>query len=382
MILTQKQAALILNGISSIGPVTVKKLRKFFDNDLAAAVNAPFQTLLDAGIGKVMAERICSRERIFDFKKEEEKIAALKAVFIDFDDERYPQSLREHPETAPIGLYLRGNPDVLKSAETHSVSFVGTRKSTLYGNNQATHFAEEIAARGWTIVSGFADGIDRASHLGALNARGNTLAVLGTGINVCYPSKNSDIFDAILNGGGAVVSEFVIDRKADRQTFPQRNRIVAAVSKGTFVVESDIKGGSMITVNFALNCNKKIFALPGRIDVPASAGCHKLIREGATLVTCPDDILYELDGFGPAGTPVFDFVENTEIRVNQKRQKAAEISPDAGRVFELLADGEKLTLDELIEKSGLDMPRTAAATMLLELEQIIVKYADGRYEIN
>lgn len=380
--LTQTQAALVLNGLANIGPVATQKLRRAFDGDLCAALNANLKTLIDSGIKNQLADHIAHWQNYFDLKKEEEKIAALNAHFIAFEDVRYPQTLRERPEIAPIGFYLRGNVHALETVDKHSIAFIGTRKSTLYGNNQATHFAEELAARGWTIVSGLAEGIDAAAHRGALNTNGTTIAVLGTGIDIYYPAKNRALFEQIIESDGAIISEFSIGRKADKLTFPQRNRIVAAISQGTFVVESDIKGGSMITANFALNYNKPIFALPGRIDVPASAGCHQLIRDGAILVTRPEDIIHELDGFGATGTLCFDFEEKTEMLVSKKAEKAAAISADAGTVFKLLSDGEKLTIDELIDKSQLPMPNIMAATMLLELEQLIIKYADGRYEIN
>ena len=380
--LTQTQAALVLNGLANVGPVATQKLRRAFDGDLCAALNANLKTLIDCGIKNQLADHIAHWQNYFDLKKEEEKIAALNAHFVAFEDARYPQTLRERPEIAPIGFYLRGNVNALETLDKHSIAFIGTRKSTLYGNNQATHFAEELAARGWTIVSGLAEGIDAAAHHGALNANGTTLAVLGTGIDIYYPAKNRALFEQIIESDGAIISEFSIGRKADKLTFPQRNRIVAAISQGTFVVESDIKGGSMITANFALNYNKPIFALPGRIDVPASAGCHQLIRDGAILVTRPEDIIHELDGFGATGTLSFNFAEKTETLVSKKAEKAAAISADAGTVFKLLSDGEKLTIDELIDKSQLPMPNIMAATMLLELEQLIIKYADGRYEIN
>lgn len=375
--LSQTQAALILNGLSGIGPIACRRLRDAFGGDLVAVLFAEKSALFSVpGIGRTLGEKIAAWRTEFDFEKEERAIAAHGAKFITREDAAFPPLLREIPDP-PIGLYVRGNAAALESAKT--IGIVGTRRASLYGTTNARRIARDLAVAGQCIVSGGARGIDTAAHTGALDAPGATVAVLGCGLDIVYPPENLELFSRIVAENGAIVSEFPFGKKADRRTFPQRNRIVAGMSAGVLVVESDVAGGSIITANFAAECGRTVFALPGRVEQPGSRGCHKLIREGATLAAGAADILEDL-----AGTPVQQMLalENSCANASADVSDGNEsLSPEAKKILSALAEGIALSPDALVERTGLPYPLVSATLLLLELESRIARKADGCYEV-
>lgn len=378
--LTQTQAAMALNGLPGIGPVAVRRLRDEFGDDLAAALSAEKNRISRVpGIGRTLGEKICAWRDFFDLEKEERALAAHGAKFVPFFDDAFPPLLKKIPDP-PTGLYVRGNADALST--TNAAAIVGTRKASLYGSTNAEKIARGLAAAGWLVVSGGARGIDTAAHKGALSAgNGKTCAVLGCGLDVVYPPENFELFRKIAEEGGALVSEFPFGKKADRRTFPQRNRIIAGIAAGTLVVESDLAGGSIITANFAADCGRAVFALPGRVEQPGSRGCHKLIRDGATLAASAEDILEDLAGTHVRQMLLFD--EN-EIRTpDGARERADEASPDADaeKILSVLRGGEALPPDALAARTGLPVPIVSAKLLLLELDGRIARKTDGAYEI-
>lgn len=378
---TPRQAAMILNGLPGVGPVTCRRLREFFGEDLVSILFAGKKKLFGVpGLGKTLAEKISAWRDFFDLEKEERALAAHGAKFIPFFDAAFPPLLKEIPDP-PVGLYLRGTADALSSRKT--VGLVGTRKASLYGSTQAKKISRDLAAAGWSIVSGGARGIDTAAHEAALEAGGPTLCVLGCGIDIIYPPDNAELFKKIAQSSGALLSEFPFGKKADKRSFPQRNRIIAGISAGTLVVESDCSGGSIITAHFAADYGRAVFALPGRVEQPGSRGCHKLIREGATLATCASDIIEDL-----AGTPIQQFLalENTpdesETRKAPPQRTASEnLSAEAQKILSLLQNGDALTPDALAERTTLPFPLVSATLLLLELDRLVARKADGTYEI-
>lgn len=377
--LSQKQAALVFNALPGLGSVSCRRISDAFGGDLAQALSAGVPALARV-VNRTLAERIANWREFFDLEKEERLLAEKNARFVPAFDDAFPPLLKQIP-APPIGLYVAGNPDVL--AATDAVAIVGTRKASLYGATNARKFARELAARGLTIVSGGAIGIDTEAHRGALEApNGKTVAVLGCGIDVVYPRSNAALFREIVAHGGALVSEFPLGRQADRQTFPQRNRVIAGLTAGTLVAESDIAGGSIITANFAAELGRTVFALPNRIDQPRSRGCHKLIREGAILVSSVDDLLEDLTGT-PAQT-LLDFGENSS---ESEEKSAAELpntenlSAEARKILATLADGTARTPDELSGQLGLPFPLVSANLLLLEIDRRVARRADGAYEI-
>jgi DNA processing protein len=209
-----------------------------------------------------------------------------------FDDPRYPRLLREIPKPPPL-LFVRGNPDCLSLPQ---LAIVGSRSPSGGGNENAERFAAYLAGCGLAITSGLALGIDAAAHRGALSAGGITIAVMGTGIDRVYPSRHHQLAQAIIDGGGALVSEFPLGTSSHASHFPQRNRIISGLSGGTLVVEAAVQSGSLITASYALQHNREVFAIPGSIHNPLARGCHQLIRQGATLVETAQDIVDQLAG--------------------------------------------------------------------------------------
>lgn len=206
---------------------------------------------------------------------------------IDPSHELYPVGLNDLEE--PPQLYLAGTID-----ERPGIAVVGSRRCTRYGLTLAEGFGRVIAKSGWSVVSGLARGIDTAAHQGCLRFGGHAVAVLGSGIDVCYPRENQAVYDKILRQGGAVLSEYPPGTPPDRWRFPARNRIIAAISAAVVVVEASRTGGALITARLAAELGRPVFVVPGDVDRPASEGCNRLIRDGAHPVLGDDDLVEEL----------------------------------------------------------------------------------------
>lgn len=211
-------------------------------------------------------------------------------ITVSINDENYPNSLKNIYDP-PILLYLKGNIDLIYKK---SISIIGCRLCSSYGKVVTKKFAYNLAKKNITIISGLARGIDTYAHIGALEANGNTIAVLGSGIDVIYPKKNENLYNSIIKNNGLIISEYIIGTKPIPINFPKRNRIISALSSGVLVTEAKIRSGSFITVDFALEQGKEIFAVPGNINSVNSEGTNSLIKQGAKLVTSVDDILDEL----------------------------------------------------------------------------------------
>jgi len=242
------------------------------------------------------------------------------------------------------------------------VAVVGSRMTTHYGIESARKLSYQLAYVGVTIISGGARGIDTAAHQGAISANGRTIAVLGTGINLVYPAENAELF-ARIAASGAVITQFPFNFPADRHTFPQRNRIVAGMSLGTLVVEANLTSGALITAGMATDFGRQVFAVPGRIDSPRSKGCHDLIKKGAKLCECAEDVLSEFEYLFPATNRppgLQDGGVPAAIELNE-RERA---------VYDAIGTEERM-IDDIIRASGLP-PSAVSATLLgLELKHII-----------
>ena len=368
--LTEQQAFLILNALPNIGPITLNRLLEELGGDPRMVFTAGRRRLEAVkGVGPVIAETIEAWRDHVQLEREEEKMAQSGADFITTRHPGYPRMLKEIHDP-PIGLYRKGGYDFGQPC----VAIVGSRRTTLYGQSVAKKFAVELGRLGFCVVSGLARGIDTAAHDGALSVGGRTAAVLGTGIDLIYPPENLELYRRIV-ADGAILSEFPFGRRADRQSFAMRNRIVAGMCDATIVVESDVDGGAMITARFAGEQGRLIFAVPGRIDQNTSAGCHQLIRDGATLMTSIDDLLNELsylDGLRPAPIPL-------------KAAEAASGSPahltaDEARVFACFRGGAMMSPDALTNQTGIAAGPLSSMLMMLELKRLIAKRADGTFE--
>lgn len=367
---TERQAFLVLNALPNIGPITLTRLLAELGDDPRAVFAAGAKRLEEVrGVGPAISGTIAAWREHFDLAKEEERMAQAATDFVTQRDAWYPKLLREI-DSAPIGLYRKGSYDFKQP----SVAIVGSRRTTLYGQSVAKKLGAELARLGFCVVSGLARGIDTAAHEGALSVGGKTVAVLGNGIDIIYPAENLNLYRQIAETG-AVLSEFPFTRRADKQSFAMRNRIVAGICDAVVVVESDVSGGSMITARFAGEQGRLIFAVPGRIDQATSAGCHQLIRDGATLLTGVDDILSELnylDGLRPAAIP--------EKMEGGTALAAANLTADEKQVYACFAGGAMVSIDAVSAQTGLPTAQLSATLMMLELKRLIAKRADGTFE--
>ena len=290
-----REALVALNLIDGVGPVRVRQLLEQF-GDASAILRASRHQLLQVrSIGEETAEAIASWEKTIDLGAELKRIAEFGCRIVIQADPEYPELLRQIYDP-PIVLYIKG---ALLPKDKNSVAMVGSRMTTHYGIEVARKLAYQLAYLGVTVVSGGARGIDSAAHQGALSAKGRTIAVLGTGINLVTPPENAKLFEQVASNG-AVITQFPFNRPGDKQSFPIRNRIVAGMTLGTVVVEANLTSGALITANFANEYGRQVFAVPGRIDSPRSKGCHDLIKKGAKLCEGAEDILSEFEYLFPS----------------------------------------------------------------------------------
>jgi DNA processing protein len=256
-------------------------------------------------------------------------------------DALYPVGLHDLEE--PPSLFLLGAPTTAPG-----VAVVGTRRCTRYGLALAEQFGRAIADSGWTVVSGLARGIDTAAHRGCLDGGGHAVAVLGSGIDVCYPRENRSVYDRILEIGGAILSEYAPGTPPDRWRFPARNRIIAAISAAVVVVEASRTGGALITARLAAELGRPVFVVPGDVDRPASEGCNRLLRDGAHPVLGDRDLIEELGiVLGPPRRGGANAAESDGI-------------PPTG-----------ISLDALTEYWGLPISQTLARVGRLEIEGVV-----------
>ena len=241
-------------------------------------------------VGPKLAQRIRSYRDAVDVGEQERLMALYGASLVTMDDPAYPRSLAEVYDP-PLVLFTRGD---VRDEHQHAVAIVGTRTPSAYGHRVAHRLGRELAARGITVVSGLASGVDTAAHQGALEVGGQTVAVLGCGVDVVYPQENAGLMHEIAQRG-CVLSSFFMGIKPSKGHFPFRNRIISGLSLGVLVVEAPPTSGALITARFAVEQGREVFAVPGHIGDKNSMGPHSLLREGAKLVETVEDVLVELD---------------------------------------------------------------------------------------
>lgn len=361
---------MVLNALPEIGPVTLRRLCDELGDDPNAIFAASDRALLAVkGFGPAMLASLRSWRSNFDLERELDTLQRNGAVFIWKGHGQYPKRL-PHIYDAPVGLYCRGK--ATPSADTPAIAIVGTRRPTFYGQKIARSFARRLASNGWWIVSGLARGIDTAAHEGALDVGGKTVAVMGNGLDIIFPPENLDLYRRIAETG-SVMSEFRFGRKADRQTFPMRNRIVSGMVDAVLVVESDVQGGSMITARFASEQGRQVYAIPGRIDEESSRGCHQLIRDGAILVSSVEEILEDMN------MPIR--ATQTEMDLDSRSKPGPENLPaDEAAVWECFVKEPAWQMDALVEQLGMPASMVGVVLMKLELRGWLHKRIDGAHE--
>ena len=237
------------------------------------------------GIGEAIANdiMISKNEEILNYHIKYMKENNIK--IININEREYPQALKEIYDP-PISLYVKGN---IEKLNNKNIGIVGCRECTTYGKKSAENFPNNLSKQNINIVSGLAKGIDSYAHLGSLNT-GNTIAVLGNGLDIIYPKENLELANEIIKRGGTIISEYPCGTKPDKMKFPARNRIISGISSGIIVIEAKEKSGTLITVDFALEQGRDVFVVPGNINSINSVGTNDLIKQGARLVTTYEDI--------------------------------------------------------------------------------------------
>lgn len=354
-----REAFIALNMIEHVGPVRARTLLNHFGDAPKILAAAKSELLRVRNIGEETAEAIASWEKSVDLKGELKRITDFDCHVLISSDEHYPELLRQIYDP-PLVLYVKGE---LTAKDKNAVAMVGSRQTTHYGIETARKLAYQLAYVGVTVVSGGARGIDTAAHQGALAAKGRTIAVLGTGINLVFPPENAELYERIA-ASGAVITQFAFNRPADKQSFPIRNRIVAGMTLGTVVVEANATSGALITANMAVEAGRQIFAVPGRIDSPRSKGCHDLIKKGAKLCEGAEDILSEFEYLFPTSNRPPTPGETGVL-------PALELSESEQKVFDALADAEESSIDEVIRRSGLPSSAVSVALLGLEMKRVV-----------
>lgn len=373
--LTPKEALVTLNLIPGLGSMRIQALLEFFGSaELVLA--APENMLANVPrIGPKIAATIADWRNCTNARAELECAAQYGVRVVTILDEEYPTFLRRMSDS-PIVLYVRGN--WLESDSQRSVAIVGTRQASPYGATTARRFGRELADAGCTIISGLARGIDTAAHWGALDAGGRTIAVLGFGMAEIYPPENTELVERICAGHGAVVSEFPMYMRPSRTTFPQRNRIVAAWSRATLVVEAPQRSGSLYTATMAsTDYGNSVFAIPGMITSMTSSGCHALIRDGAALCTSPAELLEDM-GWNHAHKQLSLF--EAPAREDEPRSSLREPLPDAesNELIQAIRAGHN-TLDALCSALGKGAHNINPLLMRLQIEHRLIPLPGGRF---
>ncbi len=305
---------------------------------------------------------------------------------VTFIDECYPKSLKRLTNPPPV-LYVRGNVRAL----THPLycGIVGARKCDDYGIRMARSLARDISETGVGIVTGGAEGVDGAANKGALDARGKTIAVLGSGVDVLYPKCNTKLFKEILEKDGAIISEFHCQTPPERKNFPRRNRIIAAMGENLLVVRAGARSGSLITAHMALDMGKTVFSVPGNIDNHLSMGTNALLSDGAVPLISSMDIIDDLmnhnpDFFTSRDEEITEIKNETEKIIpkseNPKKKNAIALSEFEEEIVNAIENGFQ-TQNEIEEKVSFDIVRLTAMLGMLELKGVIKKGMNNKYKI-
>lgn len=367
--LTNRERLILLNLIPDIGST---RLRRLLDTlgTLDRVWAADAQTLQRVeGMGPTLAQRfVAARDHEQLLRSEVARATQLGVRFLTLEDAEYPASLRTIHDP-PLALSLRGT---WQAADAVAVGIVGARRASAYGLACAERLAHDLALRGITVVSGLARGIDAAAHRGALRAGGRTVAVLGSGLGCLYPPEHESLAAQIAQRG-AVLSEYPIDARPLPAHFPRRNRLISGLSLGIIVVEAAQRSGALITADCALEQGREVFAVPGPMTSVTSQGTHQLLKQGARLVTCVEDILEELrlvpvpSATQPAATPQ----EQHAAPRPEPEHSPAQLPEPERCVLACVSAREPQHIDAIAAHSGVGMPAVSSILLQLELKRLI-----------
>ena len=351
-----------LNFLPDIGPVTARRLLSAF-MEPENIFRASFSELKNVpGVSANRARGIADFDQWEKVEKEIDTAEKNNIRLVTLNNASYPGNLKRIHDAPPV-LYIKG---ALTEADKYAVAMVGSRNASPYGMQTAEEMGRRLAASGLTVVSGMARGIDTASHKGALRAGGRTLAVLGSGLNVPYPAANRELMGKI-EPSGAVISEFPLSMPPNRENFPRRNRIISALSLGVIVVEAALDSGSLITVKYALEQDREVFAVPGNITSGNSRGTNDLIKKGARLIESADEVIEEL---------------RPQIKgiLREDRQNTVKMFDSLNEVERTICTylgNEPKHVDSIIREIKIPSGRALSTLLALELKGII-RQAEGK----
>ena len=355
--------SLRLSLVPGVGPRTLQLLLERFETPsrILSARMAELQEV--PNVGPKLAMSIVTHGTLEAGRDELARVRALGASVLVRDQEGYPASLARIPDP-PAVLYCLGQ---LLPTDQLAVAIVGSRHCTAYGRQQARRLAQGLSNAGMTVVSGLARGIDGEAHQGALEAGGRTIAVCATGLNVIYPPEHVELANAVRQQG-CLLTESPMDQQPKSGLFPQRNRIISGISLGVILIEAGRNSGALHTARHAMEQNREVFALPGRVDSEASFGCLDLIRDGATLIRGVDDVLNAL---GPLVNPV----RRTETEVVHK---PAELQlSDQQRLVLNLVTVEPVLVDEILREIQIEPSRVLSTLTILEMKRLVRRLPGG-----
>ena len=358
---------LALTLVPNIGDVQAKILIQHF-GEVSAIFKAKTSTLEKIeGIGSVRAKSIKEFDDFHIAEKEQEFIEKYKIKTFFLTDKDYPKRLLNCYDS-PTLLFYKGIADL---NAPQIVAIVGTRTNTEYGKQFTEKLVKDLSEQNITIISGLAFGIDAMAHKAALKHGLPTVGVVGHGLDKIYPSENSSLAKEMIKEEGGILSEFFSGTKPDKHNFPLRNRIVAGISDATVVVETNIKGGSMITGNLANAYNRDVFAVPGRTTDTKSSGCNHLIKYNKAILLTDADELLELMGWK----------EKSKTKTKKQKELFIELTPEEKQVVQLLQAKETVSIDEINLSSGLSSSTIAAAILNLELQNIVASLPGKMYKL-
>lgn len=347
-----------------IGPKRFGELLHHFGN-AKEAWHAPGPRLGKL-LGEKLAEKLDKFRTGFSVEAYARRLQRIGVSFITFNDEQYPKLLKQI-ENPPYVIYIKG----IHYNDTYHysdkiIAIVGTRKVTSYGREVTQLLTQQLVDAGFTIVSGLAMGVDAIAHKTTIDNGGKTIAVLGSGVDVCYPTSNKWLYDSLIKENGCIVSEYPIGQKPSKGSFPSRNRIIAGLSQAVLVTEGAEDSGALITAKYALEFGRKVFAVPGPITSSLSKGPNELINKGAKLVISATDILKELG------------VENYELKIKGRKIKG---ETEGEQVIIDILQNEALQFDEIVRRSRFESSQVGTLLSLLEIKGFVAADGVGLYKI-
>ena len=346
------------NVVRSIGPAKVRALIDHF-GDLEAAWRADAGALAQAGIDRRAIQNLIKTRAELDLDAEMAKLVRHQIAVLTWEDAAYPPLLRQIDYPPPV-LYVRGS---LLPADEWAVAIVGTRRATTYGKQITRALSGDLVRNGITIVSGLARGIDAVAHQAALDAGGRTIGVMACGLDRVYPSENRGLAGKIIENG-ALVGDYPVGTPPDARNFPPRNRIISGLSLGVIVTEAGVKSGALITVNFAIDQGREVLAVPGNIVSQSSAGCNRLIHDGAKMVLGVEDILEELN--------------LTMISQHVEARAALPTDETEARLLDLVSDAPT-HVDQICQQSHLPIQQVSSTLAMMELKGMIRQVGGMNY---